>query len=422
MYEFSYPKIAYLSASEIHDNILYLEASLKKNLEQSKSSYSKESIDLFTNLINYVKSSINVVIDINNLKNEEIDFDLIQNLINNSNQLNLPLNIFVMGGSNFNQAQEKSDMLFSNELLDKFTMLNDLLVKSGKSPLRFMEDPSMPESSWTLDEVKKANSQIDIVVNFIKENKLSPFESMAFIHKVITSTFSYNDDEMTPINSRSIVGVVKTSKIVCVGYSRFIKAIIDKLEMKGLECETFLSTLNSYDLDNAVLDELGISPYGTIHMQDLIKIKDPKYNVDGVYVSDACWDAKNEFFPAGKGYGSFMFPVTDLVSYKGIAFDQPKSDFEALIGICNINEQVDPESFPIIKENISKSKPIKIEQLTSCLKNLFKVLYPNDNQEKINLRVKRTLDVSKAVANSIFTNNAKNALAIESYKDAKGLE
>ena len=36
MYEFSYDKVASLNASELHDNLLFLEATLKNEIEKKK--------------------------------------------------------------------------------------------------------------------------------------------------------------------------------------------------------------------------------------------------------------------------------------------------------------------------------------------------------------------------------------------------
>ena len=153
-------------------------------------------------------------------------------------------------------------------------------------------------------------------------------------------------------------------------------------------------------------------------MQNLIKINDEKYKINGVYASDACWDSKTKYFPSGKGYGNFMFPVTDLTSYSEITFKQPKDSLDSLLQICNIDtEHLPPEEIPVIKENLKKSKPIPMDKLKRCLTNLYKHLYTNANEEEINLRVERAIEVSKIVSRSIFTETAKNAISREAYYD-----
>ena len=338
--------------------------------------------------------------------------------------MQLPLNLYITGGTTFNQnTEEKVDMLFDDKTLEKLTELDKFLQENNQSPLKFLEDISYPETAWNLEEVQNANQSIDMVIDFIKKNNLSPYEAAAFIHKIATTTFEYSEDEETPVNARSIVGIMNTDKIVCVGYSRFTKAIIDKLEMPGLECETFISTLTPNEFDSELCKELNISPFGTGHMQNLIKIKDDKYSVKGVYASDSCWDSKTRAFPYGKGYANFMFPVTDLTSYSEITFKQPKDDLEAILQICNIDtENIPEEEIPIIKNNLKKSKPIEMGKLKDCLTNLYRCIYTKANEEEIKQRVARTLEVSKIVSRTIFTEKAKNAIAVESYQDLYALE
>ena len=406
MYEFSFPEIAKYSASEIYDNILYLEETLN-NEPQNQS------------IIQYIKSGVNVTINLNAISSDEINLNDIQRLINNSEQLQLPLNLYVSGGSSFGGSDEsKIDMLFDEKTLKHLSTLDDFLQSKNQQPLRFLEDSSHPENAWTFEEVKKANASVDMVVNSIKKNNLSPYEAAAFIHRVVTGTFKYNDDFETPINARSLIGIMSTDKIVCVGYARFTKSVCDKLNMDGLECDTFISTLTSTGFESEIYAELNISPSGTCHMQNLFKIRDEKYKIKGVYASDSCWDSKTEYFPAGKGYSSFMFPVTDLTSYSGIIFTQPKDGLDALLQVCNVDtKSYASDDIPVIKDNMEKSKVIPMEKLKACLTNLYGKIYKNADNEEIDKRVERAIEVSKIVSRSIFNETATNAIAVESFRE-----
>ena len=54
-----------------------------------------------------------------------------------------------------------------------------------------VKDVNMLNKSWTLKDVVKANRDIDSIASDIKKQKLSPFETMIYIHKYITSNFAY---------------------------------------------------------------------------------------------------------------------------------------------------------------------------------------------------------------------------------------
>ena len=71
-------------------------------------------------IIQYIKSGVNVTINLNAISSDEINLNDIQRLINNSEQLQLPLNLYVSGGSSFGGSDEsKIDMLFDEKTLKK---------------------------------------------------------------------------------------------------------------------------------------------------------------------------------------------------------------------------------------------------------------------------------------------------------------
>ena len=423
MFEFLYSSIVNQSAQAIHDNMIFLSAKINKEIEQCKKNNENDLTETFQKIYNYISSSVNVAINMYDFNSEEFDEQQLLNLINNCKQLNLPLNLYAVGGTNFNNNSESSEMLFSKETLDKLSTINEILIKNNLSPLKFMEDNHSPESVWTIEQVKKANNDIDSVVKFIKESNFSPFEAMAFIHKVVTSTFKFQDDSDRSIMARSIVGLTNSDKIVCVGYSKFVKAVINKLNSSDLVCETLVSTLRTNKVNDEVFNELGLVTYSTGHMQNLIKINDKKYKIKGVYISDACYDAKTDNFPSGKGYGNFMFPVSDLLNYNDISFYQPKDTLDTLLSLCSIDStQIDEKQIPVIKENIRNSKPIPLSKLQSCIKAVYSVLFPTSSEQEIDRLVNKTLNVSKMVSKQIFNHNAKNAIAIEAHSDTLQLD
>ena len=85
-----------------------------------------------------------------------------------------------------------------------------------------VQDSESFKRSWTLKDVVVANRSIDKIAQSIKEKKLSPFETMIFIHKYITANFAYKDGATE--ECRVIPGIFKSGKIVWHGTANAIKA------------------------------------------------------------------------------------------------------------------------------------------------------------------------------------------------------
>lgn len=411
MYEFKYPKIAEMPAEKLEGAIEFLALSVEDKLNNSEKGLNILEILNLQSAISHIRSGFNVCINMDNIGDEPFDYSVIDKLIENGRQIKKPLRLYVTGSSKFGNESESVKMAFSQTAIDNLIELNNYLVDRDEDGLFFMEDATSPESSWTFEEVITANSQIESIVEYINEKKLTPFEAAAFIHQYITTQFTYKDDEYNPIMSRSLVGVLNSDEIVCVGYATLTKAVIDRLNMPGLECSTFTSKIIP-NRDGPEIEGIDLNAPYTGHMQNLIKIDDPSYNIKGNYISDACWDSNNKNFPNGKGIANFMYPVEDLIHYKGLNFDQFHSKVDNLFKMVGLaNRRLDPYSLPIISENIDKSTPIEAEKYEECLTNLFVKMNPEDSKEKIAEKVASVMKLTNLTAFLIFDEKAIGSIA-----------
>lgn len=379
-------------------------------------SLSPHDLNAFSNnleLYYYIRSSLNVVIEIDKLRLKDLDVNAIDNLIEKAKELNVPLKLFVSGFSTFGNETEHVDMLFDTELLNVFVALNSYLKTKDVEPIRFLEDPQTPFLSWNLEHVLNANKEIDAIVETIKNKKFSPYEAAAFIHYYITSSFEYKenlDDELVP---RSIVGVLNTDNIVCVGYAKFYKAVIDKLNMEGLSAQTIQSCLKppAFNDFGKMVNKMPLR--GFLHLQNLVTVKDAKYNIDGTYFNDACWDAKNANFPNGKGFACFMFPVKDIFKLEGYSYEEdPSKDRYNGTRMVHTEKLVNPSRMPVYRY-ANKSKPISIENLERCLYNVFAKTYLDYKHEQIVDMLDYYMPCSKLIAASLFREDAENCLVKE---------
>lgn len=224
--------------------------------------------------------------------------------------------------SNKNVKGRPIEYYYSKEEILEICEVNDYLKSKGMAEdIHFSEfftlkKDSEFEESWSLEKVIKANSEIDKVVQFIKENNLSPYETMVYIHKYVTNRFSYSNKERRmgleryKEDTRNIVYAFEFEEVCCCGFASLIKAIIDKLDNPNLKCE--FATLTSIDRESGETDG---------HAYNVIHLKDEKYGINGSYREDACLDSKDE-----NNDGTFTFclqPLSELDGFKKFVFRKP---------------------------------------------------------------------------------------------------
>ncbi len=284
--------------------------------------------------------------------------------------------------------KDRANYIYTDEELEILNELNDNLVKLGMKKSIGIDEASLKEKvsrekAWDFEDVLKANSEIDKVVNTILSSQLTPFEAMLYIHNYATQ-FKYVDSERikgySMEESRVIVGFYKNNKIVCSGYASIVKSIIDKLELKeykGLECELvgcklplkkeFIEKVKSNnDTNYNVSDSAG-------HCHNIIKIKDKKYSIAGYYSEDSTWDSKRKSKgqeeEVSGGFAHCLYPIGDVHHFI-------KRDYKQELGDSRLNNLITGSSDPTtysdkFKRNIkslinkiekeSHSKPIPFE-------------------------------------------------------------
>ena len=83
-----------------------------------------------------------------------------------------------------------------------------------------------------------------------------------------------NEDESLT-TSRDLTSVLLGDKIVCVGYANIFDKVLSNLGINTM----------MYSIKNKDKTQRG-------HRRNIVRVNDPKYNVDGVYYFDTTWDSK----------------------------------------------------------------------------------------------------------------------------------
>lgn len=159
---------------------------------------------------------------------------------------------------------------------------------------------------FNIQQIQNANDKIITTSNGINKLKLSPYEKLLMSYFTVTSRKYVSEDKLKdhPADSRSIYGVLNSKKIVCVGFSEWLKNIL--LELDDANIKVFSNEV-SCSRDNKTINGY--------HENLIIYIKDEKYGIDGYYYLDPTWDCArdNNHFPT---LSYFMVPLKDIEKIK----------------------------------------------------------------------------------------------------------
>ena len=127
----------------------------------------------------------------------------------------------------------------------------------------------------TFEEYKKTVEAINLMISDVEKFNYSPLEKIMYVYDLVRKkiyTCEKSDEDVR--TSRDLSQVLLGDKIVCLGYARLFRTLLEKLGINSKE----IILLNK--------DE------ATGHARNEIYIKDEKYGVDGVYYFDPTWDSK----------------------------------------------------------------------------------------------------------------------------------
>ena len=406
-----------LEVNEIIDAYNKMLDEFEEDFAYHRTLMAEETIEHFKKVRVHNTTGLNVMIDCYETELITVSLETIEKYINASIICNKPLRLYIHNGDYKNELDEDHvQMNFKDESIEKLKEINEFLKFNNQEELKFIEDLLDSNLIWPLEDVIESHNYINMVINRIKSRDFSPLETICYLHIFTTQNFKYQEVRETLI-PRSIVGIINYEAIVCVGYSRFVKAIIDKLSINGLRCDNFTTVLKESDKQgNELLSEyLSIN---TGHMQNLIYIDDDKYNVHGRYIEDATWDSLNDKYPKGKGFANFMFPVIDLTHVEGVKFEQYNDSIDEMLAVINMDVYT-PQRLRVIEENIDYSIAIPYETIHECLKNVYRKILKIDDEEQLEKTVNYALDISKNVSILIFNENAINSIRVKAKEESK---
>ena len=379
--------------------------------------------------------SKNIILTFNKL-NLQNDIRLIEQTAKKCLDWGIDTKLVLCGDLKSQSVSGQANYVYSAQEIKTLIELNNKLVSYGMGKQILVDELSEVESCsdigdcWKLEEVINANREIDKIVKTIKKCKVSPYETMIYIHKYLTANFAYKDDDMT--KAAFIVGAFSQDKdIVCSGYSSLTKAIIDRLDSPDLKAEFMTGTFYLFE------EKQEIERYA--HSQCVITIKDKKYNIFGTYVEDASRDSKMLLYKYGRGFANFMMPVCDMDNYKHYIYDQytAQNRYQALSSTDGVDslykrkeylDLVDDQArYDYVLKNHRQdvaqkygreSQPIDLETFRKALRVICQNTYNDADKSEIDSMIDNEIQKSTIFAMKSFSKNAQN-MFVRNYFSCK---
>lgn len=133
--------------------------------------------------------------------------------------------------------------------------------------------------------LKKDNELLELMVKDIKDSSYSPLEKYIAVYNIAKKFKEFLESPNDMDESRYVDKLLYNDYMVCVGYAKFLRELLNKVGIKSYEYD--VDTDISYDR-GFTLEEKPIDL--SAHARLIVDIKDPKYNIDGFYVTDPTWD------------------------------------------------------------------------------------------------------------------------------------
>lgn len=217
---------------------------------------------------------------------------------------------------NFNITYIKNrDYSINSKICKVLEDLDNYLRKEYKVQLKMRTKKEL-DKSFGFRDVVNANRKIDSIVNKVKNatfqgENLSPFEKLMLIYEEVTDHIYKEDESYYLLSSSHWIPVVNGDTIVCTGYA----SLIQEISKRVFSDKEVLILDNDVDVFDKRTDEKIDA-----HASNIVLIKDKKYNINGMFYLDSCWDSI-EHKGEKKGYAYCCTPLFDIAQHKLFYFD-----------------------------------------------------------------------------------------------------
>ena len=193
-----------------------------------------------------------------------------------------------------------NERIYLNELIRIFNILNnhkktyniEIKIKNrellNKSNLLNYQNINLTiyndYHTYTKEEYLSEEKQLDNLISSIKNANLSPYEKYLAVYNIVKQFKPYKENHEDKDKSRYLKYILNNEYIVCVGYSKLLTTLLNKLNIQSMEITADIdSSIYNDNLENIPTKLEG-------HQRNIVKIDDDKYNIHGIYIVDPTWD------------------------------------------------------------------------------------------------------------------------------------
>ena len=239
------------------------------------------------------------------------------------------------------------------------------------------------------EEYLREEIQLDKLIEPIKNAKLSPYEKYLAVYNIVKQFKPYKENHENKKESRYLRYILNNEYIVCVGFSKLLTTLLNKVDIKSLEISTNVDT--SYDQgftkDNTPTNFNG-------HARNIIKIDDDKYNIHGIFIADSTWDNDIKH---------------DLYQNANLTFDRKKEAFrlesltkyDLLLDFHNIHEFKEKITYHI-KNEYKKNAAIYKEQYNITGIKTYQLIYSQIEEILSKLDYNKYIELHNKYYNLIY--------------------
>lgn len=250
--------------------------------------YSMPFSDYFFKKSNIIKGKINIQLKIPssvNLDNKAINY-ILEFLDKAKTQSKFDIGEVTLSFDQRNIDSDKIRYRYDNVTLNNLNYLSNYVSQLGGELYfsEFNEDFNSKLPKWNFEQLKKANTCINELAEYIKTNNLSPLEAVLFISAWCTQNLKYNKEGTDLELNNTIISAVNTNLVRCVGYSEFVNAVLNAAGFENTKNDGNVLIAKKISCTTEKDSNGNIIPN---HCQSLIYIEDKKYGISGNYICDA---------------------------------------------------------------------------------------------------------------------------------------
>ena len=261
--------------------------------------------DITNKEIDNLKDTKDLIINIKNVEDNEEDYykkalKIINELKNNSHTIKIECNRRSLFNKYFTETNYGNiNLIINNDFYD-----------------------------YPLEEFLNEEKILNSMVENINNSNLTPFEKYISVYNIVKNYKPYNEEkeDENPELSRDMRYILKNDYMVCVGFSKLFRELLDKV---GIESAIYHTSVDiSYD-DGFTLENIPIN--NVAHSRVIVNLIDDKYKINGYYMSDPTWDNDKEI----DKYSNMIMPF-DYMQKSARLFKL--EDFDYIFDVHNLEE------------------------------------------------------------------------------------